>query len=172
MKTKIHYKTEIKRVDLNPGLAEIEIFWELPSKEVIERNKPEFIDVIPTIHCVYFYLFNYGEDLNVVEIQYKHFFLVQKEIENILSDFKRISYKEYLEIINAVEDYFDSQTVNETKPAIPENHIIQKPALNKVSRFAQNLERAYQLKKDKMSEEDRNLMEKGFSVIKELLSKI
>lgn len=174
MKTKVVFKNETIFVSLETDpetLALIVVEYQGPAKEIVQKNKPKFVDVFPTIQKIQVSenAFKYKGDL--LEMSYTHFFKINNAISEIVKDFKRIKTDEYLEILDAVEMTYPAVSEQSQDILVPE---ISKPkfGIGKINTWKDKLFTAFKAKENEFTDKEKKLMNAGFNVINELLKEI
>ncbi|MEM3362628.1 MAG: hypothetical protein QXG16_04930 [Candidatus Anstonellaceae archaeon] len=183
MKTKVVFETTDALVHLeNDIFALIRIEYQGPSKEIVQLNKPQNVDIFPVIQEIQIVdsAFNCKGDL--LCLPYKFWFVINDRIREILEEFKRVPASEYLEILDAQEMILPSLKEEKQKEAdkmalsILSNELSagknKGSFFNRVKNAAKNLFGHYQENKDAYDEKDQKLIEDGFGVIAKLLTEL
>jgi hypothetical protein len=165
MKTKIHYKTEIKKVPLSTGYAEIHISWKLPSKELVQSSQLKEICAEPVIESIIFspdsYECNYQHD-GFIFINYLDFLLIQEEIKKVLSDFHKIKRDEYLEIYDSL-CIFDDATEKINLPIFGRKS--PEKIISKIGTVADKMKKYYDKNESVFNEKEKRFLNKAFDTI-------
>jgi hypothetical protein len=165
MKTKIHYKTEIKKVPLSTGYAEIHISWKLPSKELVQSSQLKEICAEPVIESIMFspdsYEYNYQHD-GFIFINYLDFLLIQEEIKKVLSDFHKIKRDEYLEIYDSL-CIFDDATEKINLPIFGRKS--PEKIVSKICTVADKMKKYYDKNESVFNEKEKRFLNKAFDTI-------
>lgn len=169
MKTKIHYKTEIKKVPLTNGYAEIFVNWELPSKELVESSQLKEVCAEPIIESIGFssdsYEQHYQND-GFLYIKYLDFLSIHDEIKNILSDFKKIKREEYLEIYDSLcifDKDDDKITEKLNLPFLGEQS--PEKIVSKIGTVADKMKVYYDKNETAFNEKEKQFLNKAFDTI-------
>jgi len=169
MKTKIHYKTEIKKVPLSTGYAEIHISWKLPSKELVQSSQLKEICAEPVIESIMFspdsYEQHYQND-GFLYIKYLDFLSIQEEIKNILSDFKKIKREEYLEIYDSlcIFDKDDDKITEKINLPFLGGQSPEK-IVSKICTVADKMKAYYDKNETAFNEKEKQFLNKAFDTI-------
>lgn len=182
MKTKVVFETTDALVHLeNDIFALIRIEYQGPSKEIVQLNKPQNVDIFPVIQEIQIVdsAFNCKGDL--LCLPYKFWFVINDRIREILEEFKRVPASEYLEILDAQEMILPSlkekqKESDEKALAILSQELSSGKSkgnfFNRVKNAARNLFGHYQENKNAYDEKDQELIEESFGVISKLLKEI